>query len=1386
MKPSGNRHLNAATPHSYYGVIAITLARLLLVCLLAVGPAMSALAQSPPLIQWMRGAIAGTVNQIALSPNGKNIAMCGTDGTTKIRRISDGMLLQTLVDTTVTARPPTVTTLAYTPDGTKLLTGSSASTIHLWNLANGTILSTLATPNPVYSIAISPDGTKFAVGMSGNDIQAWNLADFSPAGTFGGHTSSVYAVAFSADNTKLASGSSDGTIRIWDVPTATTLKILTDGYTVTSVVFSPDNVTVCSGDIRGNINIWNSSTGGSALHSVSVGSSGGGGGGGVGVSIAISPDGTQVTGGSASYTKLYTWRISDGVLLASTDTTLTIASIAYTADGSQIYAANSGNYVSIWSGFNLAAIRTMPAPFISAVTNVAVNPAGTMIANTAGTGSVYIWDTSGTPGMPITPAVGTIPAVGITAFAFSPDGAKLAISGAIQSGGGGGGPSPSYFWIYNISNLSNVIQIRQLHVGVSSLAYTPDGTMLAAGVGNNINLYRLSDMSLIHTLTDHTGSVNGIAISQDGTTLASASSDRTVKTWSLSTFSVLKTLSKHNSSVNSVGFSPDGLNLIDVSSDGTSILWRIADSAVLQTFTSTEGINTAAISLDGKQVTTGSADRHLKIWNAATGMGLFDYTQETGAPPNGVTSVIYSPDGKFIVYGRNDAVLVEAVNPLFVPLITGLSINPSTVVGGSSSTGTVTLNSTTLAGGAVVFLSSDNGAATVPPTVNVPGLSATATFTINTSAVSAPTIVTITASLNGSSATATLTINPPTVLSLSVSPTSVRGGQNSTGTVTLTGPAPAGGWPVPLQSSNPRVAIVPSNVTVAAGATTATFTITTNVVGTTTTVTITAGSATATLTVTPPIITALSTSPANLKGGQPSTGTGTISDPAPTGGITINLASNNASVASCQGSVNVAAGATTATFPITTHTVPAITSVTFTATFSGSSQTTVLTVTPPTVNTLTLNPSSVKGSLTSTGTVTISDPAPTGGISVPLSSSDTTVATVPSSVTVAAGSTTATFPVTTYPVATDTPVVLSAASATGTLTVLAPALSNFALNPTNVRAYSSSSGIVTLDAVAPIGGMPVFLTSSNPSQAGVPLTATVPAGATTVTFPITIGGVTTTTTLQISATLGTVTKTANLVITPNLPFDFDGDGHNDLVFQNSQTGLIAAWFMNGLSVLGASTVSTLPQAGWQVRGAADFNHDGHPDLVLQNATTGQVVFWYLNGTTLVGGEATSVSPGADYKVVGTGDFNGDGNIDLVFQNQKTQSIVFWFMNGAKVIGGATLPFIPSVGYNVVGVGDFNGDGHPDLLFQNQNTGQVVVWYMNGVTFAGGGAISYFPPLAWKVKGVADYNNDGIPDIVFQNSTTNQVLIWFMNGLTVTGGDLISIQPPALYQVVGPH
>ena len=127
------------------------------------------------------------------------------------------------------------------------------------------------------------------------------------------------------------------------------------------------------------------------------------------------------------------------------------------------------------------------------------------------------------------------------------------------------------------------------------------------------------------------------------------------------------------------------------------------------------------------------------------------------------------------------------------------------MTGGAGSTGTVTLGTAAPAGGAVVTLTSSNiNAATVPASVTVAANATTATFAIATKAVTAVTAVTITATYNGVAKTATLTVNPPAALALAgvtMNPATMIFGSTSTGTVTLTSAAPAGGAVVALSSS---------------------------------------------------------------------------------------------------------------------------------------------------------------------------------------------------------------------------------------------------------------------------------------------------------------------------------------------------------------------------------------------------------------------------------------------------------------------------------------------------------------------------------------------------------------------------------------------------------
>jgi hypothetical protein len=380
------------------------------------------------------------------------------------------------------------------------------------------------------------------------------------------------------------------------------------------------------------------------------------------------------------------------------------------------------------------------------------------------------------------------------------------------------------------------------------------------------------------------------------------------------------------------------------------------------------------------------------------------------------------------------------------------------------------------------------------------------------------------------------------IASLAVNPSTVTGGTAATGTVTLSGPAPAGGISVGL-SSNSSSATVPSSVLINAGTLSANFAVSTAAVSSSTTVTLTASyagvSRTASLTINPVAVALASVSlnPTSVTGGNPSTGTVTLSGPAPSGGISVALSSNNAS-AIVTTPVTVNAGLTSATFTVTTKAVTSSTNAVITATYNGVNQTASLTINPvaAALASVSLNPTSVTGGNPSTGTVTLSGPAPTGGISVALSSNNAS-AIVTTPVTVNAGLTSATFTVTTKAVTSSTTAVITATyngvNQTASLTInpVAVALASVSLNPTSVTGGNPSTGTVTLSGPAPTGGISVALSSNNAS-AIVTTPVTVNAGLTSATFTVTTKAVTSSTTATITATYSSVNQTASLTINP--------------------------------------------------------------------------------------------------------------------------------------------------------------------------------------------------------------------------------------------------------------
>lgn len=292
--------------------------------------------------------------------------------------------------TTLTGHSSAVDSVGISSDGQTLVSGSSDSTIKVWDLKTGQLRTTLTDPSyPVNNfVAINPDGQTLISGSL--DLKIWDLKSGALKTTLSGHTDWVNSIAISADGQTLVSGSSDGTIKVWDLKTnslKTTLNEPAGG--VSAVAVSPDGQTVASGSgtlvlptSDHAIKIWDVKTGSvkSTLngHSDQVNS------------IAISADGQTLVSGSKDNT-IKIWDLKAGAL----KTTLTghgssISAVAISPDGKTIVSGSNDNTVKVWN-LKTGELKTTLTGHSSAVSSVAISPDGQSIVSGSDDNTVRIW-----------------------------------------------------------------------------------------------------------------------------------------------------------------------------------------------------------------------------------------------------------------------------------------------------------------------------------------------------------------------------------------------------------------------------------------------------------------------------------------------------------------------------------------------------------------------------------------------------------------------------------------------------------------------------------------------------------------------------------------------------------------------------------------------------------------------------------------------------------------------------------------------------------------------------------------------------------------------------------------------------------------------------------
>ena len=312
------------------------------------------------------------VNSVALSPDGQTLASGSHDRTIRLWDVNTGSLLRTL-----TGHTHSVLSVAFSPDSNILASGSGDRKIRLWDVNTGRLIRSVPEPTgPVFSVVFRPDGEMLASGGRGPSIRFWDantgrqvILHFWDAntgkligslGALGPHGGAVLSVAFSPDSNILASGSGDRKIRLWDVNTGRHIRTLAGGHTdsVLSVAFSPDGEMLASGSLGETLRLWDVSTG---RHIRTL----------TGhthfvESVAFSPDGLMLASGSRDET-LGLWDTRTGkrmyTLEAHEDS---VNSVAFSPDGLMLASGSSDGTIRLWE-LPDTRIRLTPFPVVSPV-----------------------------------------------------------------------------------------------------------------------------------------------------------------------------------------------------------------------------------------------------------------------------------------------------------------------------------------------------------------------------------------------------------------------------------------------------------------------------------------------------------------------------------------------------------------------------------------------------------------------------------------------------------------------------------------------------------------------------------------------------------------------------------------------------------------------------------------------------------------------------------------------------------------------------------------------------------------------------------------------------------------------------------------------------------
>ncbi|KAH7410673.1 vegetative incompatibility protein HET-E-1 [Cadophora sp. MPI-SDFR-AT-0126] len=280
-----------------------------------------------------------------------------------------------------------VSSVAFSRDGQRVVSGSGDKTVRLWNTATSALQQTLEGHSArVSSVAFSRDGQRVVSGSWDKTARLWDAATGALQQTLEGHSGGVSSVAFSQDGQRVVSGSNDKTIRLWDAATGAlqqTLEGHSDG--VWSVAFSPDSQRVVSGSDDETVRLWDAATG--ALQQTLEGHSDGV------WSVAFSPDSQRVVSGSGDKT-VRLWDAATGALQQTLEAhSGWVSSVAFSPNGQRVVSGSWDHTIQLWDAATSALQQTLEG-HSDGVWSVAFSPDSQRVVSGSDDETVRLWNTA--------------------------------------------------------------------------------------------------------------------------------------------------------------------------------------------------------------------------------------------------------------------------------------------------------------------------------------------------------------------------------------------------------------------------------------------------------------------------------------------------------------------------------------------------------------------------------------------------------------------------------------------------------------------------------------------------------------------------------------------------------------------------------------------------------------------------------------------------------------------------------------------------------------------------------------------------------------------------------------------------------------------------------